>query len=164
MKELSNIDIDSYFRNFPTYGGCIDKAEIVRYEGSKKFYIINLDKLRGQGTHWVLCSMLRPDIGIYIDPFGAPPPNIVVRWMKRHRKTNIYSTVDIQDIKSDNCGYYCIYIAEQLCRGMGSQGQQSCENSHRLLLDILSDFDPIDHKANERLITNWWKMRKLSLR
>jgi hypothetical protein len=73
-------------------------------------YIINLDKLNGPGTHWVLVYV-NGDQAIYFDSYGEPMPEVVISFLK-----NIYYTISntdqIQDLDDNiSCGYYCIALA-----------------------------------------------------
>lgn len=69
------------------------------------FYICNLDKKTGSGTHWTAFYAI-DDYILYFDSFGLPPPKEIVKFCKK--KTIIYNSQQIQDINSDACGYYCI--------------------------------------------------------
>ena len=79
MRELTNYDIDAFFQRLgnKSYGGCLAKdrlhVETRKYAGLdiRKFYIINMDNSDGEGTHWVLCSLINKDIGVYFDSFGV---------------------------------------------------------------------------------------------
>ena len=149
MRELTNFDIDHFFRKNLKYGGCLAKdmlyLEPRKYAGLdiKKFYIINMDDHTGEGTHWVLCSLLNKDIGVYCDSFACPPPKEVLQFMKRYRDTNVMNDNIIQDVNSTNCGYFMCYVADQLSRG-------------RLLIDIMAGFSPKETE-NEKTIVAWAK-------
>ena len=77
-----------------------DKANKINDDG---FYIVNLDKTTGQGTHWT-CLYYHPLKSYYFDSFGFVPPeeieNIIIPYNHNNK--------DIQDYNSDACGYYCI--------------------------------------------------------
>lgn len=69
------------------------------------FYICNLDKKTGQGTHWTAFYCHNKYI-VYFDSFGLAPPRNIINFCNKTMIT--YSTDEIQDINSNACGYYCI--------------------------------------------------------
>jgi len=48
----------------------------------------------------------------------------------------------VQELGTDTCGLYCIYIIDELNKG-------------RKYINILTDFDPIDFNKNEHFIKNY---------
>ncbi len=45
----------------------------------------------------------------YFDSFGAPPPNEIILFSKKRKSQHLlYSNWIIQDLKSENCGWYCL--------------------------------------------------------
>lgn len=130
---LSNDDIDKLLstkssgKPLKYYAGCFMKHQLEDMSPENdKIYIINLDEKGGSGTHWVLVSNLtkcnKRQI-VYFNSFGLPPPDVILRFMKRakdstgKKKEVLYNTCQIQDIESVNCGYYCVWVVKQLCRG-----------------------------------------------
>ena len=138
---LSNWEIDSYFSGRPEYGGTYSKDTLPE-KMANKFYIINLDDSTGGGTHWVLAMGLKRTI--YFDAFGAPPPVNALRFMKTLKKPMYYSTLQLQDIKSSLCGYYCIYIIDQIT------------NSRNFLDIVAQDFNN-DEAVNDKYIMKYFK-------
>lgn len=71
-------------------------------------YIINLqDYEDGNGTHWVCCKIFDNRKCCYFDPFGAPMPIDVNKFLMPF-KPIAQSNRHIQDLKSDKCGYFCL--------------------------------------------------------
>ena len=68
------------------------------------FYVINLDDHKSKGTHWTAFYYNPTNHSIYFDAFGFPPPEEVERKIKPYT----FNDIDIQDIDSSACGYYCI--------------------------------------------------------
>lgn len=93
--------------------------------------VINLDKSDGTGTHWV-CLVNYGTIEYY-DSFGLPPPNRVMRFMKKlnpDRFGRVYNTTQIQPINSSKCGLYCCkYIID---RFNGRHPLDSIEDFNRI--------------------------------
>ena len=146
MKPLSNLEINKYFRGNHYYGGTVAKNALAKHAAAygslkhiRKFWIVNMDDSTGPGTHWVLVSLLNPEIAIYFDPFAVAPPIDVLTFMKKWRPDVAMNEDIVQDVNSTNCGYFCIYVANELCKG-------------RYFMDIMiDDFSPraLD---NERMI------------
>ena len=68
------------------------------------WYIVNMQNERdGNGTHWV--AMKYGSIIEYYDSFGFYPP---IEIMERAKRDILYSSKQIQDIKSTACGWFCI--------------------------------------------------------
>ena len=155
---LTNTDFDNFFigdrsRPVKSYAGTFLKDELNGLSPERnKFYIINIDKLDGNGTHWVLVSNLNDSYILYIDSFANPPPDVVVSFMERtkkirgskdDRKPIFYNNIKLQDDTSINCGWYVLYFINNLLR-------------RRNIVDILSDFelnsDKFSNWMNEKLI------------
>lgn len=141
MKELSNFDMDRIFKGNKHYGGTFSKDVLPKLQN--KFYIINLDNNDGDGTHWCLVYNCRPKQCLYFDSFGQPSPENVLKRMKQIGKHIYYNDMQIQNINSSNCGYYCVYVACNLALG-------------RPYIDVILDFDP-NTKSNETKIENYSK-------
>ena len=72
-------------------------------------YIINLQSSTvGMGTHWC-CLFIDKKEAVYMDSFGMLPPVEVEAFIKKRKGVHLYyNHWEIQDIKSDACGWYCI--------------------------------------------------------
>lgn len=84
-------------------------------------FIINVDKLlsgRG-GTHWV-CLYAGPKQKevVYVDPFGVDAQPSIIKLMKTIDRPAIGSTTQVQHIKADSCGQWCIYMLHKLSSGI----------------------------------------------
>jgi hypothetical protein len=72
-----------------------------------KNLIINFAKSGQEGTHFVsLC--IRGKEAYYQDSFGCYPLPEVVDYCKQHNLKLGYNSYIVQDIKSTNCGIYCV--------------------------------------------------------
>ena len=133
MKPLTNFEIDELLRGVPNYHGCFMKDEKIPTEDG--YYVINLDKLKNSGTHWV-CA-IRGDDNIYFDSFGFVPPVSIARWMDCDF---YFSDVQYQPDDSSTCGYYTVYMIKQVARG-------------RQPLSVLFDFEQKPSPMNDALVT-----------
>jgi hypothetical protein len=83
----------------------VSKDKLLSLPVTNGGYVINLDNLDGQGTHWVALWIENND-AVYFDSFGSPPPLSVIKFCKR--KNFIESDYIIQNINQVACGYYCL--------------------------------------------------------
>ena len=77
-------------------------------------YIINLQSSKdGGGTHWV-CLYHTPTYSYYYDSYGFVPPLEVQEKIIPYT----YNDLEIQDINSTACGFYCIAFVLYLNKKM----------------------------------------------
>ena len=72
-------------------------------------YIINLQSsTAGNGTHWTM-AMVNKKEACYFDSFGVLPSEEVEDFIKKRKGIHLYyNHFDIQDLKSDLCGWFCL--------------------------------------------------------
>ncbi len=140
---LSNFQIDKYYINRPDYGGCFSKDQLPN-NIQNKFYVLNLDDEANSGTHWTLIYNKNPHICLYIDPFGITAPTNAVNFMKKSKKIIYYSSMQLQDISSQLCGYYCIYFADEM-------------TNNRSFLDVLAQDFNNSQLINDEIIKKYFK-------
>jgi len=115
LNDLSNTEIDSYLTRFSKYRGCYSCLRLPRIQ--EGLYIVNMDiRPHGGGTHWTLVDVEKNRV-IYFDPFGLPPNTYTDKWMRSSGKPVYYSNLDYQNVDSHACGYFTIYVAEELLKG-----------------------------------------------
>ena len=70
--------------------------------------IINLSKQNEIGTHFIAVYVLENKI-IYFDSFGNQLNNSSLkRYLKKYKKPIILSKIQIQNLLSSHCGFFCI--------------------------------------------------------
>lgn len=101
--------------------------------------VINLDSSSGPGTHFT-CFFNSPaqKNAIYFDSYGAVPPQEIVDFLKTSGKQIAYNFTQYQALGSSLCGYYCLFVLEELAKG-------------RPYEDVLLDFS-YNPDENERFI------------
>ena len=72
-------------------------------------YIINLQSsTSGNGTHW-LGLFIHKNNAYYFDSYGAPPSVEIIKFVKKRKGCHMYyNNFIIQDLKSQNCGWYTL--------------------------------------------------------
>ena len=135
---LSNIDFDDIFKKDSFYGGTYCKDQLKNSKIEDKFYVINLeDSDKGKGTHWTMCYNVRKNINIYFDSMGIEPNEDIKKFMRKAKKKMACTDIQIQNLNSDSCGHFTLYMIEQL-------------NTGRLLTDIIfTDFDINNTNKND---------------
>lgn len=152
LPALYSNQIDNYYKYNKHYGGCFSKDEFPKKARNGKFYILNMDKPEGPGSHYVLVSLIKPNYGIYFDSFGLDPPTQVEETMKRLKPQNYRNIGQIQDIKSSACGWYCIYVMDHLLKGES-------------YIDTLNKFEQhlytsVSPTHNEKILLEYFKNKK----
>ena len=75
-------------------------------------YVINLDKHDEPGSHWVVVIDDGKRVE-YFDSYGLPPSLTSFLGDKA-----VYSTVSLQPLYSNACGFYCVYYIIQRSLGI----------------------------------------------
>lgn len=143
---------DKRYSGNKLYGGTYAKNELPILK--KKFYIVNLDKSTGQGTHWVLVSNVRDNYVDYIDPMGEVyAPQDVEKKMKETNKMIYRNSYQIQPIASEACGYFCSIIADYII--------ENPEKSPFIFIEhTFLTGKPASFLYNQQLLRNYFKKNK----
>ena len=106
-KVLSNFDLIAICKSLKIpLVNVIAKDEIEKLT-SLGNYVMNLENHNQHGSHWTALVMNKKNC-LYMDSFGMPPPEKVFQYLeKKYKKVN-YNKMEIQDIDSSHCGYFCI--------------------------------------------------------
>ena len=111
---LSNVDLQNLAIHYH-----IDLVDIcMKNELPKKVvdgnYIINLqnseapDGSFNPGTHW-LALVIQGKKACFCDSFGCPPAKEICDYIKKRKGCRLaYNNWDIQDMRSENCGYFAL--------------------------------------------------------
>jgi hypothetical protein len=119
---LSNIDIQDIATkeiNIKNFRGvfCSNTLPKQLIQGS---FIINMetdmdDKGKiNPGSHWIALYIDHHNQAVYFDSFGFEPNEYVKKYARKTGKKIAYSQKEIQDIKSECCGYYCLAFCKYM--------------------------------------------------
>lgn len=113
---LSQYDLLDLVERFeiPYFKGIFMRDDLPDYLWKEECGIMNLDILKGKGTHWTSWYK-KGDICFYFDSFGLPASNEFHVYMK----CDVYhSTYHIQDVRDVICGHLSILILflQTVCR------------------------------------------------
>ena len=106
---LSNFDLErlAEFYNLPLVA--ITMKDELPEKVEDGCYIINLQSsTSGNGTHW-LGLFIHKNNAYYFDSYGAPPSVEIMKFVKKRKGCHMYyNNFIIQDLKSQNCGWYAL--------------------------------------------------------
>lgn len=116
---MNTLEIKSYLSklNCHTKVCCLDA---IPKNISRRPYgiIVNTDKCKDPGEHWVSIWLSKNGCGEYFDSFGLPPllPEILDVLNKYCDQGWIYNCVQLQSVTSQACGQYCIAYMKWKCQ------------------------------------------------
>jgi len=110
MGSLSNYEIEDVAKHYNlNLIDCCMKDELNKLQNG--FYIINLESsTQGNGTHWTTL-IVQPNLAVFCDSFGAPPSVEIKFFVKQRKGIHMaFNNETFQDMKSSNCGFFCLYL------------------------------------------------------
>jgi len=111
-------------------------------------YVINLDDMYSQGSHWV-CFYINKKSCIYYDSFGEECPEEVINFCKKGKINIINNYFKIQDILGSECGYYCIAFLHWM---------NKYKNPTQYILNMFNkQFDTENTKNNKLILQKYIK-------
>lgn len=132
-------------------------------------YIINLDNSvdeegnDNEGTHWCCLQVNKYPTGliepIYFDPYGAPPPEAVKKFVKDniHRELP-YTDKDIQSLMNNACGWYCAAFLHYINKFDHRTKNLYVDVEH--FLDLFEDLNvSADFKKNEYVLKHFFRSK-----
>ena len=109
IKPLSNFDLMEWVKKLGIkHLRGIYSQDRLPNKIKKECGIINLDDIKGPGTHWV-CYRNLDSVIEYFDPFGLIMPSEALKYFNSSGKQIIYSIDEIQNRNTVLCGYWCLY-------------------------------------------------------
>ena len=127
---ISNVYIDKLMEKISiSFNGTFSIDNIPVFNDDVFSIIINLSKQNEIGTHFIAVYVLENKI-IYFDSFGNQLNNSSLkRYLKKYKKPIILSKIQIQNLLSSHCGFFC--IAFILCIENGITLDDFLENFYR---------------------------------
>jgi hypothetical protein len=119
---------------------CRDEIPKTLHEG---WYILNLDRKTGTGTHWTTWYYANSgNPSMYFDSFGFPPTQVLSTRISPFK----YNSKKIQNLNSDSCGWFSlmtIHYCEHRGNDLGAFNQ---------LLSLFCD----EPQRNEKILENYF--------
>lgn len=138
-------------------------------------YIINLedsvdkDGQPNDGTHWCFLQCNKYPNGktesIYMDPYGAPPPESVKEAVKYTTKQQglPHTTADIQSLMNNACGFYCLALGHFI--NASQHRTKDLYEDVNNFMDMFEDLNTsVDFKKNEFILKQFFRSADPSLR
>ena len=121
-------------------------------------YIINLQSsTAGSGTHWT-SLFIHKENAYFFDSFGSPPSIEIIKFVKKRKGSHLYyNNFIMQDLKSENCGWFAIGFLLWCCshiifnkdmKNMINEFIDGFSNDTTKNDQILKDFFETSAKAN----------------
>ena len=106
---ISNVYIDKLMEKISiSFNGTFSIDNIPVFNDDVFSIIINLSKQNEIGTHFIAVYVLENKI-IYFDSFGNQLNNSSLkRYLKKYKKSIIFSNIQLQNLLSSHCGFFCI--------------------------------------------------------
>jgi len=108
MGSLTNVELQDIATSLKLpIVGVFSKDQLPKERRVGSYYINMQDHDEGNGTHWIFARIFPCGKAIYFDSFGVYMPVEIKEFLKPFQPI-AYSNRQIQDMKSQNCGRYCI--------------------------------------------------------
>lgn len=148
---LSNFDIEQLAEYYKVpILGVVMKDELPPYvrDGG---YIINLQSTTdGNGSHWTALHVDGKS-AFFFDSFGAPPSTEIMDYVKRRHGCHIgFNNWIIQDLNSENCGYYALGLLIYIDKNLKTS------NLFKVANDYIDGFTD-DTKHNDKLLRSFFR-------
>lgn len=118
MKPLTNFDIDKKLQNVKNYKGTFMSDALPERIADNGSYVVNLDKQRDDGTHWVaIYNDPKNDYVEYFDSFGLQPNKDTERFLRTSGKSIKMNSTQLQHLMSKSCGYFAIWYIQERNKG-----------------------------------------------
>lgn len=146
---LSNVEIDEYYRDDNRYRGVHYNTQLKDLPPLKagEFMIVAIDPAEGARglSHFVAIKLLNDGkTAIYFNSSGREICRYIAKYLTRSRiDTLLQSDSMYQSMGSMHCGYYCIYVLDQLNAGV----------SYAEIVKVFKEHHTAD---NEKLIVNYF--------
>lgn len=114
---LSNRDIIKYVNELKikNFKGCFMRDELKKLKcNNVECGVLNLNLSNESGSHWT-CWYKTKDEKYYFNSFGLPPPKELIEYLG---SPILYSTFQLQGIRDENCGKWCLVILKNLNEGV----------------------------------------------
>lgn len=105
---ITNFDIEEIAHGLKLpIVGVFSKDRLPQRRSVGSYYVNMEDHDKGGGTHWIFMRIFPCGSACYFDSFGISPPEQVRDFLKPFAPFP-FSNRQIQDVKSENCGRFCI--------------------------------------------------------
>jgi hypothetical protein len=146
-KELTNFDIANICNRIGVKLNGIFMKDELSSNLEDGNYIINLQNHNQSGSHWC-CFVKSKNCIYYFDPFGAVMPQNQLDIFKANHENIYYSNIQIQDMKSILCGYFCILYLYFVSRMNGTIRNR--------ISQFQKLFNWIDQKNNDKILKSYF--------
>lgn len=130
--------------------------------------IVNLQSSKdGNGTHWAgfvipppsktLNGIKTADKNYYIDSYGQPPPEEIVKFLKTKGRKIVYSDQQLQKLDTDTCGEFVLAFVRHMTQYLTGKSDQLLGQKYTKF--IYDYFDPANLDSNEAKVRDKVRIR-----
>lgn len=127
---MNTDEIIKKLENEKNFVGVFPRDRLPKRTGRPAGLVINMDKAKDSGSHWVAYFISANGSSEYFDPLGEPPPrNEIQDFLKRNGSNGWlgWNNIPFQSSESGKCGEFCILFLRNRLKG-----RSTCE-VHALL-------------------------------
>jgi hypothetical protein len=151
---LTNFEIEDIADNLKLgIIGVFSKNQLPHRRAVGSYYVNLQDAEDGDGTHWVFFKIFDDAKAIYFDSFGLPPPQDINKFLLPFKPV-ASNNRQIQDLKSEMCGWFCIACDYYLTYDVDKKRKDIFE-CYDDFLNIWS----IDKKKNDTILKEYLKIK-----
>jgi hypothetical protein len=148
---LNNFEINDIANHYNlSLHPVVMKDELKTFKPRNGNYVINLQSsTAGSGTHWVALHV-QDKKSFYFDSFGVICPTEVTNFCKKIQKSQLaYSDLQIQNINTETCGWYCISFLIYINRTKN-------KDIYKSAADFINQFS-YDTKDNNKILKEYFR-------
>ena len=150
---ITNTEIEQFCKDMKLdLVGVFSKDELPPEKRAGSYYINLEDHDKGSGTHWTMFKIFPCGKTCYFDSFGVYMPEPVRKWLIPFAPI-AYNKRQIQDIKAETCGRFCMACDYYLKYDLDPK--LTPFDNFELFLDMFSD----DTKKNNKILKEYLSKR-----
>ncbi len=148
---ITNFDIEEIAQGLKLpIVGVFSKDKLPQRRSIGSYYVNMEDHDKGNGTHWVFMKIFPAGFACYFDSFGVSPPEDVRDFLKPFVPFP-FSNRQIQDVKSENCGRFCIICDYFFTHQVKANKLKSNDCVAECFDDFLNSWS-INTKTNDKIL------------
>jgi hypothetical protein len=148
---LSNYDLQDICNSLKLpLIGVFSKDKLPQKRSVGSYYVNMQDRDAGSGTHWVFFKIFSSGHAAYFDSFGISCPIEIKDFLKPFAPF-AFSNRQIQDLKSENCGRFCILFDYYFSHQVKKDKLKSNDMIAETYDDWLNSWS-IDSKLNDKIL------------
>ena len=141
--EMDENKLNSALKSVPNYIGtfALDELDNLRISRLPCFLVVNLDKRRNPGTHWIAIAIYHNDVYVCdslgtLLPSSSFPTGLINFLHLISFKKSLHITKQLQNEFSDTCGFYSAVFVHEMAKYNSYERFLKCFSSDYFVNDI----------------------------